>query len=118
MADREFKKTQENNLSPDTLLESGGANQNQNKNQQEEDMSDFKIVYLIVERGAESNRQAFWRSAGVAFKCRDGSINVKLDIHPGLTFNIRDPKSIGERDEVAQFVDPVPVQGVNDDIPF
>ncbi len=33
MADREFKKTQVNSLSPDTLLESGGANQNQNKNQ-------------------------------------------------------------------------------------
>ncbi len=81
-------------------------------------MADFKIVYLIIERGLEPNRQTFWRSAGVAFMCRDGSMNVKLDIHPGLTFNVRNPKSIGERDEVAQFVEPIQVQGVSDDIPF
>jgi hypothetical protein len=60
-------------------------------------MSDFKIVYLIVERGFEPNRQTFWRTAGSAFVCRDGSLNVRLDIHPGLTFNIREPKSNGER---------------------
>ncbi|MFN0277239.1 MAG: hypothetical protein ACKVRN_01415 [Pyrinomonadaceae bacterium] len=104
-------------MSPDTLLKSGCANQNQNKNQQEEDMSDFKIVYLIVERGIEPNRQVFWRSAGAAFMCRDGSINLKLDIHPGLTFNIRDPKSNGERQEVNQIAGTPPVQ-VIDDIPF
>lgn len=63
-------------------------------------MSDFKIVYLIVERGVEPNRQVFWRSAGIAFLCRDGSMNLRLDIHPGLTFNIREPKSLGEREEV------------------
>ena len=62
-------------------------------------MSDHKIVYLIVERGVGPNRQVFWRSAGNAFVCRDGSLNLKLDIHPGLTFNIRDPKTIGERVE-------------------
>lgn len=81
-------------------------------------MSDFKIVYLIIERGQNGSRQTLWRSAGVAFRCRDGSMNLKLDIHPGLTFNIRNPKSVGEREEVATFVDPVPVQGVDDDIPF
>jgi len=62
-------------------------------------MADFKIVYLIVERGMEPNRQTFWRPAGNAYLCRDGSLNLKLDIHPGLTFNIRDPKSNGERVE-------------------
>ena len=66
-------------------------------------MSDFKIVYLIVERGIEPNRQVFWRSAGNAFICRDGSLNVKLDIHPGLTFNIRNPKSNGEREEAEEY---------------
>lgn len=81
------------------------AEQQQNRNTiyQEEGMSDFKIVYLIVERGVEPNRQVFWRSAGSAFICRDGSLNVKLDIHPGLTFNIRDPKSYGEREEAESF---------------
>ncbi|MBK9214635.1 MAG: hypothetical protein IPM59_03410 [Chloracidobacterium sp.] len=68
-------------------------------------MSDFKIVYLIVERGFEPNRQTFWRTAGSAFVCRDGSLNVRLDIHPGLTFNIREPKSNGERFEAESGVD-------------
>jgi hypothetical protein len=67
-------------------------------------MSDFKIVYLIVERGFEPNRQTFWRTAGSAFVCRDGSLNVRLDIHPGLTFNIREPKSNGERSEAENGV--------------
>lgn len=62
-------------------------------------MSDYKIVYLIVERGVEPNRQVFWRPAGNAFVCRDGSLNLKLDMYPGLNFNIRDPKSNGEREE-------------------
>ena len=74
-----------------------------NTDQQEEQMSDHKIVYLIVERGIEPNRQVFWRSAGNAFVCRDGSLNVKLDIHPGLTFNIRDPKTYGERIEAEVY---------------
>jgi hypothetical protein len=58
-----------------------------------------KIVYLIVERGANGNKKTYWRPLGAAYPCRDGSFNVKLDIHPGLTFNIRDPKSLGEREE-------------------
>ncbi len=82
-------------------------------------MSDYKIVYLIVERGIEPNRQTFWRTAGVAYVCRDGSLNLKLDIHPGLTFNIREPKSGGElRDAVAANG---PFNGnpkIADDIPF
>src|SRR4028118_929621 len=57
-----------------------------------------KIVYLNVEQGGD--RKPLWKSAGVAYPNRDGSFNVKLDIHPGLTFNIRDPKSLGEREEV------------------
>ena len=72
-------------------------------------MSDHKIVYLILERGVEPNRQVFWRSAGNAFVCRDGSLNLKLDIHPGLTFNIRDPKSNGEREEAEAL--PTPANG-------
>jgi hypothetical protein len=68
-------------------------------------MSDYKIVYLIVERGFEPNRQTFWRTAGTAFICRDGSLNVRLDIHPGLVFNIRDPKSNGERIEAESDIE-------------
>jgi hypothetical protein len=68
-------------------------------------MSDFKIVYLIVERGFEPSRRTFWRTAGSAFVCRDGSLNVRLDIHPGLTFNIREPKSNGERSEAGHGIE-------------
>ena len=63
-------------------------------------MADRKIVYLIVETGHPPNKQTFWRQAGIAYLCRDGSFNLKLDIHPRLIFNIRDPKSNGEREEV------------------
>ncbi len=61
-------------------------------------MAEHKIVYLIVDRG-DPELPAFWRVAGYAYVCRDGSLNLKLDIHPNLKFNIRDPKSNGEREE-------------------
>jgi hypothetical protein len=75
-------------------------------------MAEHKIVYLIVDRGLEPNRQTFWRTAGAAYTCRDGSLNLKLDIHPGLVFNIRDPKSNGER------LDADTSAPKTDDIPF
>lgn len=61
-------------------------------------MSDYRVVYLIVER-RDPEQPAFWRMAGSAFVCRDGSLNMRLDLFPGLCFNIREPKSNGERDE-------------------
>lgn len=69
-----------------------------------------KIVYLLVERGANGNRKTYWRPLGADYPCRDGSLNLKLDIHPGLTFNIRDPKSAGEREETQTV-------NQNDDLP-
>ena len=84
-------------------------------------MSDHKIVYLIVENGSDANRQTFWRVAGRAYFCRDGSMNLKLDIHPGLRFNIRDPKSNGEmREALGEDESSAPATAVNsdDDIPF
>jgi hypothetical protein len=64
-------------------------------------MSDRKVVYLIVEQGTGEFKKTYWRPAGNAYTCRDGSLNIKLDIHPGLTFNCRDPKSNGEQEEAA-----------------
>lgn len=78
-------------------------------------MSEYKMVYLIIERGTEPNRQTFWRPAGAAWVCRDGSLNARLDIHPGLTFNIRDPKSLGERIEAGQPMPAEVPQEVSDD---
>lgn len=79
-------------------------------------MADFKIVYLIIERGLDPNRQTLWRSAGIAFVCRDGSLNLKLDIHPGLTFNIRDPKSVWECEQVVETVQAMPDAAMNGDM--
>jgi len=82
-------------------------------------MNDYRVVYLIVERGLEPNRQTFWRVAGSAYVCRDGSLSLKLDMHPGLRFNIREPKSNGERRDAVDDVLPPHTKPVNDDdIPF
>ena len=59
------------------------------------------IAYLIVEKGTNGNKKTYWRPLGAAYPCRDGSLNLKLDIHPGLTFNLRPPKSNGEHEEAA-----------------
>jgi len=94
-------------------------------------MSDFKVVYLIVERG-DPESPNLWRVAGTAFVCRDGSLNLKLDMFPGLRFNIREPKSNGERADAGEplpEVSPharavprrIPKEVINkkdDDIPF
>jgi hypothetical protein len=53
-----------------------------------------KIVYLLVEVGDNT----YWNRAGVAFENQDGSFNMKLDLFPNVTFNIRDPKENGDRE--------------------
>ncbi len=83
-------------------------------------MSDYKTVYLIVERGMTPNKQTYWRVAGSAVVCRDGSLNLQLDIHPGLAFVVRDAKSTTEVQSAA--ADRWPTKGIEptsaDDIPF
>lgn len=82
-------------------------------------MSDHKVVYLIIGRGPDYERQSIWRIAGNAWVYRDGSLNMKLDIHPGLTFNVRDPKSNGERNDAEAVTAPTTSgKGSSDDIPF
>ena len=48
----------------------------------------MKTVYLLAKVGEKT----FWNRAGVSFANKDDSQNVKLDIFPGLTFQIREPK--------------------------
>jgi hypothetical protein len=52
----------------------------------------MKIVYLIVKQGQGKNEKTYWNRAGAAFENRDGSINVKLDMFPGITLQIREPR--------------------------
>ena len=50
------------------------------------------VVYLIVKQGQGKSQKTYWNRAGAAFTNNDGSINVKLDLFPGVTFQIREPK--------------------------
>lgn len=92
-------------------------------------MTEYKIVYLIVGR-QDPEQPPLWRMAGAAFPCKDGSLNLRLDMHPGLRFNIRDPKFSGpeEIDQTAysngngagqEATTQTPTNGrADDDIPF
>jgi len=63
----------------------------------------LKVVYLIRTQqtgsGKDKQEKSYWTRQGVAFENADGSLNVKLDLLPGLTFNIRDPKEESEREQ-------------------
>ncbi|HEY6333562.1 MAG TPA: hypothetical protein VI756_29850 [Blastocatellia bacterium] len=58
-------------------------------------MAQPKILYLLV----ETNDKTYWNRAGAGFLNNDGSINIKLDMFPGLTFNLKDPKPNGDTTE-------------------
>lgn len=54
-------------------------------------MAQHKVVFLLVPASGEGkDRKTYFNRAGVAFENKDGSLNVKLDMFPGLTFNIRE----------------------------
>jgi len=49
----------------------------------------MKTVYLITKVGEKT----FWNRVGVAFTNKDGSQNLKIDMFPGVTFQVREAKS-------------------------
>jgi hypothetical protein len=50
----------------------------------------MKTIYLLVKNGEKT----YFNRAGVAFAPnRDGSINLKLDMFPEVTFQIRESKA-------------------------
>jgi len=56
-----------------------------------------KTVYLLVRgKGQGKDQKTYFNRAGVAFQNRDGSLNVKLDIFPNVTFQIRDNPENGK----------------------
>lgn len=58
-----------------------------------------KVVYLLVPgKGEGKEQKTYFNRAGVAFENRDNSINVKLDMFPDLTFQIREPNEERDRD--------------------
>ena len=55
-------------------------------------MPNHKVVYLLVPgKGEGRDQRTYFNRAGVAFQNSDGSINVKLDMFPDLTFQVREP---------------------------
>jgi hypothetical protein len=51
-------------------------------------MAQVKDVLVIEEDGDKT----YWRNVGVAFVNKDGSLNVKLYMFPGLKLQIRERK--------------------------
>ena len=50
----------------------------------------MKTIYLLVKNGEKT----YFNRAGVAFAPnQDGSVNLKLDMFPGVTFQIREARS-------------------------
>ena len=48
-------------------------------------------VYLLVPgKGTGEDQKTYFNRAGVAFENRDGSVNVKLDMFPQITFQVRE----------------------------
>jgi hypothetical protein len=63
---------------------------------EEEHMSKALTVFVLVPgKGEGQDRKTYFNRAGVAFENRDGSINVKLDVLPTVTFQIRDQPANG-----------------------
>jgi hypothetical protein len=47
-------------------------------------MTNRKDVFVIQKNGGKS----YWKKCGVAFANQDGSVNVKLDLFPGVDLQI------------------------------
>lgn len=51
-------------------------------------MAQRKEIFVIQQDGDKS----YFHRCGVGFVNRDGSINMKLDLFPGVQLQVRDPK--------------------------
>ncbi len=58
----------------------------------------MQTVYLLVTTGQGEKKRTFWNRAGVVFDSnKDNSHNMKMDMFPSLTFQIRkqeDPREV------------------------
>ncbi len=51
----------------------------------------MKAVYIINSQGEGKEKKSYWNRAGVVFPPnRDGSVNFKLDLFPGVSFQMRE----------------------------
>jgi hypothetical protein len=49
-------------------------------------------IYVISESGQGDQKKTYWNRCGVAFKNRDSSFTLKLDMFPNLNLQLREPK--------------------------
>jgi hypothetical protein len=53
----------------------------------------------VIQPPAQEGGKSFWHRAGVAFKNNDGSFNLKLDLFPGVSLQLRETKSDAQEPE-------------------
>ena len=53
-------------------------------------MADTKDVFVISKNGEKT----YWNRCGRAFVNQDGSLNLRLDLFPGVDLQIRDQKKV------------------------
>ena len=57
------------------------------------DRPPVKVLYLLTKRG----ERTYWNRVGAGFVNRDGSINLRIDFLPDVSFQLREPKSEEEK---------------------
>ena len=45
---------------------------------------------FVIQQDAQDEDKKYWHRCGVAFENRDGSLNLKLDLFPGLQMQVRE----------------------------
>lgn len=49
---------------------------------------------FVIQQGSDDKN--YWNRCGVAFKNKDGSLNLKLDLFPGVQFQVREKSDAAE----------------------
>ena len=60
-------------------------------------MAQKKEIFVIHQEGDKT----YWHKCGVGFQNRDGSVNLKLDLFPGVQLQLRDPRDNGDAPRAA-----------------
>jgi hypothetical protein len=60
-------------------------------------------IYLLQKAGTGKDPKTYWHRQGVGFEPnRDGSVNFRLDMFPGLNFQIRRQNGDAQEPEIQQ----------------
>jgi hypothetical protein len=60
-------------------------------------------IFLLQKAGTRQEPKTYWHRQGVGFEPnKDGSVNFRLDMFPGLTFQIRRQNGDAKEPEIQQ----------------